>query len=170
MKQVRLRFTIGNLMIAVALVAGLLALFTAWIELLPVAILVGIPLVSLSGLLARVPPHRPGWRFGILLVILGLVILGGGWFWARAALWIFQRQERSFNLDGAAHANYYGFWGLDVPMLVTAVGLVVDVLVLVIVCARRRRAGLVLLVVGYAFALAFTWLSLFALLALEAFD
>src|ERR1700722_8785418 len=89
----RLRFTIRSQMIAVAVIAGLLALLTAWTEFLPVLIVVGIPLAGSAGLLARVPPHRPRWRFLILTLMLGWIILGCGWLWARSAIWVFQRQE-----------------------------------------------------------------------------
>ncbi len=78
---VRLRFSIRSLMIAVAVIAGLLALLTAWTEFLPVLIVVGIPMVGSAGLLACVPPHRPRWRFLILTQMLGWIILGCGWLW-----------------------------------------------------------------------------------------
>ena len=90
---VRLRFTIRSLMIAVAVIAGLLALLTAWTEFLPVLIVVGIPMASSAGLLARVPPHRPRWRFLILTLMLGWIILGCGWLWARSAIWVLEEGE-----------------------------------------------------------------------------
>src|SRR5207248_10064868 len=105
-------------------------------ELLPVLVLVGIPLAVLSGLLAQVPPHRPAWRFGILAVMLGLVILGGGWLWARSVIWFFQRQEGFVALDGAGRGALYRFFGLTIPSHLTAVCLVCDVLGLAIICAH----------------------------------
>ena len=59
MGPTRLRFTIRSLMIAVAPIAGMLAVLTRWKEFLPVLIVVEIPLVSLTGLLARVPHDGP---------------------------------------------------------------------------------------------------------------
>ncbi len=170
MGSARLRFTIRSLMIAVAAIAGLLAVFTRWAEILPVLIVVGIPLAGLIGLLGGVPPQRPTWRLAILAVMLGWIILGCGWLWARSAIWIFQRQAGSVLPAGGAGAGYYEFWGLEIPMMVTGIGLVVDVLVLAIACVRRGLFGLVLLVVGDAFALALGWFLLFILLEFEAFD
>jgi hypothetical protein len=189
---VRLRFTIRSLMIAVAVIAGLLAVLTAWTEFLPVLIVVGIPMAGSAGLLARVPPHRPRWRFLFLTLMLGWIILGCGWLWSRSAIWVFQQQEGSVSLKGAARAADYAFWGLGFPMMASGLGLVVIVLVLAIDCARqglfspalpggsmadykrRIRAffdlfGVVLLVMGYAFALAFGWFLLFVMLELLAF-
>jgi hypothetical protein len=189
---VRLRFTIRSLMIAVAVIAGLLALLTAWSEFLPVLIVVGIPMASSAGLLARVPPHRPRWRFLILTMMLGWIILGCGWLWARSAIWVFQQQEGTVNLQRAARAAEYAFWGLGFPRMTTGLGLVVIVLVLAIDCARqglfspavrgrsmadykrRIRAffgsfGVMLLVMGYAFALAFGWFLLFVMLSVGSF-
>ena len=170
MRRSRVRFTIRSLMIAVAAVAGLLAVFTTWSEFLPVLILVGIPLAGLSGLLAQVPPRRSSWRFGILAVMLGLVILGGGWLWARSAIWFFQWQAGSVALDGASRGAHYRFWGLTIPMKMTAICLVWDVFGLSVVCAHRRRFGILVLVVGYALALVFAYVILFAWLDFEAFD
>jgi hypothetical protein len=169
MKRARLRFTIGSLMTAVAIVAVLLALFTAWRELLPVAILVGIPLAALSGLLAYVSSQRPEWRFGIQLMMLGLVILGGGWLWSHLILRQVGRRMGPLGLDGALRADDHRFWGFQVPMVVTGICLAVYVLVLAIVCARRRRVGLAVLVMGYAYALAVDWALLVFLLDLETF-
>jgi len=169
MSRSRLRFTIRGLMIAVAVVAGILALLTTWRELLPVLILVGIPLSCLSGLLAQVPPQRPGWRFGILAAMLGLVILGGGWLWARSVISFFQRQEESVALGALSRAAHYRTLGLTIPSSVTAIGLAWNVLGLALLCAHRRRFDLWLLVVAYAMALAFAWICLFAGLDFEAF-
>jgi hypothetical protein len=155
-------------MIAVAIVAGLLAVFTAWIQLLPLVIFVGIPLAVLSGLVARVPPQQLSRRFWIQVVIVGWLILGIGWLWARAMLWFFQRQVGSQRLGSAFLAGYYEFWGLKVPMMVTGICLVMNVLVLTIACASRRRAGLALLVAGNAYALAFVWSLLFISLHFES--
>ena len=166
MGPIRPRFTILSLMIAVAVIAGLLSVLTTWREFLPVLILVGIPVVGLAGLLARVPSQRPVWRLWIFTVMLGFVILGGGWLWARLAIGIFRWKTGTPRLDGS---GYYGKWGLGTPFLVTGICLIVHVLVMAIACLDRRRFGLFLLVVGYAIAMAFSWFLLFVLLDLEAF-
>ncbi len=166
MGPVHPRFTIRSLMIAVAAIAGLLSVLTTWREFLPVLILVGLPVVGLTGLLARVPPQRPVWRLWILTVMLGFMILGGGWLWARLAIGIF-RWKTGSPLD---RSGYYAGWGLMIPSFVTGIGLIVHVLVLAIACVDRRRFGLLLLVVGYALAQAISWFLLFALLGFEAYS
>jgi hypothetical protein len=159
MGPVRPRFTIRSLMIAVAVIAGLLSVLTTWTEFLPVLILVGIPLVGLTGLLVRVPPQRPVWRLWIFTVMLGFVILGGGWLWARLAIGIFRWKTGSPRLEGS---GYYAKWGWGIPCMVTGICLIVHILVLAIACVDRRRFGLFLLVVGYALAMALSWFLLFA--------
>jgi hypothetical protein len=166
MGMVRLRFTIRSLMITVAVIAGVLAVLTEWTEFLPVFIVVGIPLVGLTGLLARVPSQRPAWRLWIFTVMLGFMILGGGWLWARFAIGYFQWKTGSPTLQESA---YHQAWGLMIPSIVTATGLIVHGLVLVIACVDRRRTGLLMLVVGYAFAMAMSWFLLFGLLNMWGF-
>ena len=170
MRLYRVRFTIRTLMIAVLAVGGLLALLTVWVDLLPLLILVVIPLIGLSGLLARVPSQRPAWRFGISAVMLGLIILGGGWLWARSVIWYLQREQGFVAIGTASRLADYHFWGLTIPSSVTAVCLTVDVLVLAVACVPRRRRSMILLVMAYALALAGAWVLLFADLELEAFD
>ena len=168
-----MQFTIRNLRVAVAVAAGWLAVLLAGREILPGLVLLGLPLAGLFGLRARVPPQRPAWRFGILAVMLGPVILGGGWLWARCVIWSFQRETGAIAIGSASRGAYYEFWGLTVPGAVTGMGLMAYVLWLAIRCMLPRRLGPFLLlpvVVAYAFVLAFGWFALFVPLAFEAFD
>jgi hypothetical protein len=164
------QFTIRSLMIGVLAVAGLLGLARVRPDLLPVVMLVGIPIVALVERLAHVPPHRPAWRVWIWAAVVGFVILGGGWLWARSATWYFQRQEGFIAIGGAHRSEYYQLWGSAIPCYVTGVGLVVCLPALILACVRRRRRGLLWLILPYAAWLAVAWLILFADLNFEAFD
>jgi hypothetical protein len=163
------KFTIRTLMIAVAALSGLLALLRDWLGLLPLYVVV-IPLAGLNGLRAQVPPQRPSWRFGILVVMLGFTILGVGWLWARSVIWYFQRQEGFDAIGSVSRAGYYQLWGLTVPSGVTAVCLMVHVLYLAVVCVPRRRRSLLPLVAAFALALAGAYVVHFADLEFEAFN
>ena len=129
-----------------------------------------IPLASLTGLRAQVPPERPSWRSVISAVMLGLIILGGGWFWARSVIWHFQRPEGFEAIGGASRGEDYQFWGLTVPRHATGICLMAYVSGLALACTPRRRRRLLLIVVAYALALALSYLFLFILLDFEAFD
>jgi hypothetical protein len=166
----RVRFTIRTLMIAVLAVGGLLASLTVWADLLPLFILVVIPLTGLGGLIAQVPPQRPAWRLGISVAMLGLIILGGGWLWARSLIWYWQWEQGLVAIGAVSREANYHFWGLTIPSRVTAICLMVVVLRLAVGCAPRRRRSLLFLVAAYALALAGAWVLLFADLELEAFD
>ena len=87
MPQHRFNFTIRTLMITVVALGVLFAMLRDWRDFLPVFVLVVVPLAGLYGLRSRVPPDRPSWRFGVSAVMLGLIILGAGWLWARTLIW-----------------------------------------------------------------------------------
>jgi hypothetical protein len=161
-----IQFTIRSLMIAVALVAGLLATLLLCPDLLLLLIVVGIPLTGLSGLLARIPAHRPEWRRWIAAVMFGMIVLAVGWIWARGVIASFQRADGTYRLGDSADIE---FWGLIVPAAVTGISLIVYVLGLGITCALRGRLQLMLPIVGYGLSLAAAWLCLFAALRIEFF-
>jgi hypothetical protein len=163
------RFTIRSLMIGVALVAGLLAVLPFWREALMLALLIGVPLVGLRGLLAQVPRHRPTWRYGIATAMLGFVILGAGWLWAREVTWYFQRHEGFLALNSAHRAHEHEFWCVDLPSTVTAVFLLLTVAALGAACVIRGRRDYLWIVLGYALALTEVWFALFAYLEVEGF-
>ena len=163
----RIQFTIRSLMIAVLIVACSLALLKKWPECLLVVVLLGIPLAGLSKLLGKVPPRRTSWRFGISAVMLGLIILGAGWFCGRLVLWFFQRQEGSRVLQGLSRTPDYRFLGVALPAVVTAFGLILNLVVLADTCITRRRFDLLLLVGVYALMLTIAWCILFGWLAHE---
>jgi hypothetical protein len=156
------QFTIRSVMIAILGVAGLLGLARVRPELLPVVIFVAIPVVALTERLVHVPPHRPGWRVWIAAAIGGFAILGAGWFWARAAMWYFQRQ-------GAPDAVAYEYWAGTIPAYATGIALIIYVLTLACICWRQPRRRLLWLVFPYAAVLAFACFFLFLALGLEAF-
>ena len=157
-------------MIVVLIVAFSLALLTKWPECLLVVVLLGIPLAGLSRLLGKVPPRRTSWRIGISAVMLGLIILGAGWLWGRLVLWYFQRPERSGVLAGPSRLPEFRALGVALPAVVSAFCLLLNVLALAETCVTRRRFGLLMLVVIYAFMLAITWCILFGWLAHETVD
>ncbi len=164
----RIQFTIRSLMIAVLIVACTLAMLKKWPESLLVVVLLGIPLGGLSKLLGKIPPRRTSWRFGISAVMLGLIILGAGWFAGRSALWFFQRNEGSTVLEEISRRPDYRFLGVALPAMVTAFGLILNFLALAEICVTRRRFGLLLLVVIYALLLTIAWCILFGVLGAEA--
>ena len=173
MRTVRLpgvRFTIRSLMIALMAVAVCLAVFRARHDLLLVFVLVIIPLVGLIGLWAQVSPQRVSWRLGILSAMLGLIILGMGWLWARSVIWHFQGQEGFVAIGGANRGEDYQFWGSTLPGFVTGICSTIYVLFLTAACARRRRRILLLPALAYALAMAVVYVTLFADLEFEAFD
>jgi len=163
----RVQFTIRSLMIVVLIVACSLALLKKWPECVLVIVLLGIPLAGLSKLLGKVPPRRTSWRIGISAVMLGLIILGVGWFSARVATSILQRQEYSAVLVGARRARGYRVLSVGLPAVVTALGLILNLLALTETCITRRRFGLLILVALYAFMLTIAWCILFGFLAYE---
>jgi hypothetical protein len=164
-----MQFTIRGLMIAILAVAGLLGLMRRP-DLLPLAFVVGSPVTGLASLLARVPRDRPAWRVWIYATILGLMILGAGWLWARESIWYLQGLV-SFNVvRGLTGGEDYRFRGFTIPSTVTAICLMVYGLILVVACVRRPHRGLLRVVVGYAAVLAAAWLVLFGELAAEIFD
>ncbi len=166
------RFTIRGLMIAVAVIAGSLALVVNHSEFFQLLIIVGIPLAGLIGLLLRVPRDRPGWRLGVQAAMLGWLIIAAGWLWARSVIWWFQHHEGlgAGVLLSSAH-NYYEFLGLIAPMGVTAFCLAAHVLGLARACVRRGESQFVgcLFVFGYGAVLAIAYLLLFAALQIEYF-
>ncbi len=141
-----------------------------WRDFLPVSVLVLVPLAGLYGLRSQVPPQRPTWRFGVSAVMLGLIILGASWFWARSLVWYAQRLERFEAIGNATRGADYQFWGLTLPRNVTGICLLVYIVLLAIACTPRRRRGLLLVVILYALALAGAHFLLFIDLDLEAFD
>jgi hypothetical protein len=165
-----MRFKIRSLMIAVGAVGGLLALLRDWSALVPVFVLVVMPLAGLTGLRNQVPAQRPSWRFGVSAVMLGLIILGAGWFWARSVVWYFQWKEGFEAIGGAIRGEQYQFWGETIPSCVTGICLLAYILFLAVACTPRRRRVLLPVVVAYALALAGAYVLLFAFLGLEAFD
>ena len=165
-----MKFTIRTLLITVMVLGVGFAVLRDWPVFLPIFVLVVIPLGGLTGLRAQVPPERPSWRFGISAVMLGLIILGVGWFWARSVIWYIQRQEGFEAIGGASRGEAYQFWGLTFPRNVTASCLLAHVLGLAMACTPRRRRGLLLIVAIYAVALSLSHFLLFAFLDFEAFD
>jgi hypothetical protein len=169
MQPRRSQLTIRTLMITVMALGVVFALLRDWSDLWPVSVLVVIPLAGLTGLRAQVPPERTSWRFGVSAVMLGLIILGVGWFWARSVIWYIQWQEGFQLIYIASRGEDYQFWGSTVPRNVTGVCLLVYIVLLASACTARRR-GLLPVVAAYALALAGSYVILFALLEFEAFD
>jgi hypothetical protein len=158
MQGPRAQFTIRSLMIAVACVA---VLFAVW-PVLPVI----LPVI----LLALISWRRLGWRFVIVAFTPGFIVLGAGWFWARRMISSFQRREGFIAIGAASRGAYYEYWGVTVPGRVTGLCLVALVASVLVVSAHRRRFDLLWATVGYAFAIAWAYLNLFAGLEFEAFD
>ena len=165
-----LRFTIRTLIIAIMAVGVLMAMRTAWNDLLFFSVLILVPLAGLVGLWSRVPQERPSWRHWISVAMVGWIILGSGWLCARCVIWHFQRQEGFVAIGGANRGAYYEFWGATVPGNVTGIGLLVYVFFLVVVCVSKRRRVFLPAVALYALALAAAYIWLFAALEFEAFD
>ena len=126
----RLQFSIRSLMIAVVVVACTLALLKKGPESLLVVLLLGTPLAVLSVVLARVPKRCSGQRFGISALMLGLIFLGAGWFSARSAIWVFQREAGTVALNSTIHASSYRFFGVAMPAGATAFGLILNLIAL----------------------------------------
>jgi hypothetical protein len=166
----RFRFTIRTLISAIMAIGVIMAMLRRWNDFLLFFVFILVPLAGLIGLWTRVPQERPSWRRWISAAMLGLIILGGGWLWARCVIWHFQRQEGFVAIGGASRGAYYEFWGATVPERVTGICLLVYVLCLVAVCGPKRRRGFLPVILLYAFALAVAYIWLFADLAFEAFD
>ncbi len=166
----RFRFTIRTLIIAIMAVGVLMAMVRRWHDFLFFFVMILVPLAGLAGLWSRVPQERPSWRRWISAAMLGLIILGTGWLWARCLIWHFQRQEGFVAIGGASRGAYYEFWGSTVPERVTGICLLVYVLFLLVVCTRKRRRAFLPLVVSYALGLAAAYIWFFASLGFEAFD
>jgi hypothetical protein len=166
----RFRFTIRTLVVAIMAVGILVAMLRRWNDFLFFFFLILVPLAGLLGLWSRVPEERPSWRRWISAAMLGLVILGGGWLWARCVIWQFQRQEGFVAIGGAGRGAYYEFWGSTVPECVTGICLLVYALFRVVVCAPKRRRPFLPVAVLYALGLAAAYIWFFASLEFEAFD
>ncbi len=166
----RFRFTIRTLIVAIMALGVLMPMLRRWNDLLFFFFLILVPLTGLAGLWTRVPQDRPSWRRWISAAMLGLIILGTGWLWARCVIWQFQRQEGFVAIGGASWGAYYEFWGATLPERVTGICLLVYVLFLVVVCAPKRRRAFLPVVVLYAFGLAAAYIWFFASLEFEAFD
>jgi hypothetical protein len=160
----RAQFTIRSLMIAVLIVACALGLLRRWPEGLLVIVLLGVPLFALSILFGKVPRRRSARRFGMSVAMLSLIVLGTGWFSARSLIWFFQWRYGSVAHYGMLGWLNYPALFVVIPAGVSAIGLILNIVVLADICASRRRFGLLLLVAAFALALAFGWLGLFGLL------
>ncbi len=167
----RVRFTIRGLMIAVAAIGGLLGMLRAF-PVLPVLFLVlllfnapGV-VVCLAVALARAPGRLVPWRAGIVTAAQGAAVLAAGWLCSALALSILLRQSGTEALAESRKASAE-FWGLHIPMTVTAIGLAVFVARIVMICASRRRHDLMPFVVIYAWAMAVAWLLSFTILGVE---
>ena len=136
----RFRFTIRTLIIAIMAVGVVTAMLRRWNDFLLFLVFILVPLAGLMGLWTRVPQERTSWRRWIAAAMLGLVILGTGWLWARCVIWRFQRLEGFVLIGGASRGAYYEFWGATVPERVTGICLLVYVLFLVVVCAPKAPA------------------------------
>jgi hypothetical protein len=165
----RIQFTIRTLMIVVLFVACALALLQKWPEGLLVFVLLALPLAGLSLLFGKIPRRRSAWRFGLSVAMLSLIMLGTGWFSARSAIWFFQWQHGSLARGGVWSGGGYPEFCLTIAAIVTAFGLFLNTVVLADICVSHRRFGLLLLVAGFALALAIAWFTLFAILNSERF-
>ena len=67
-------------------------------------------------------------------------------------------------------AAQYEYWGLTVPMTVTGICLAVFLSRIIVLCSLQRRAELMLVAIGYAWAMAVAWIWLYAWLKSEAFS
>jgi hypothetical protein len=169
MQGSRAQFTIRSLMIAVAGVAVVLAMWRVWLVLLVVLSVIAGPLWVVVFVLARVPWREISWRSVIVNVMAGSFILAAGWLWARAALSSFRRSEGVGSLRTSSRAAQHEYWGLSVPMSATGIGLAVFLSRIIVARALQRRAELVLVAIGYAWAMAFAWISLYVWLRIETF-
>jgi hypothetical protein len=171
MPSPRVRFTIRGLMIAVAAVVGLLGVFRTSPMVLFAFLALNVPgaLVCLAAALDRSPGPRVPWWAGIGAAAQGAAILGAGWLCAAMALSILLRQSGAGAVAEGRKASAE-FWGLLVPMAVTAIGLAAFVARIVAACASRRRHDLLPIVLAYAWAIAVAWLLCFAVLGIETFD
>jgi hypothetical protein len=152
-------------MIAAAAIAGLLALLRTWPILLGLACVVFllnlIPL-GMAGLneafavATGLPVPRPA---GIVAGLKGFGILAAGWVWCLASLAILPRPGTPTS------AQWIEFWGWQLPMAGTGLGLVAFIARLLMICIRRRRPDLGVLMVTYTFAMAMAWLVTFLSLA-----
>ena len=159
----RVQFTIRTLMIAVVVVACALALLKRWPEGLVVLVLLGVPLYGLSVQFGKIPRERSAWRFGTCVMMLSVIMLGAGWFTARLLIWVIRWHGDIVTLY---RTWPYGegplFW---IPAGLTAIGLFLNIIVLVDLCCSRRQFVLLPLVAMFAIALACGWVGLFGWLA-----
>jgi hypothetical protein len=164
------RSTIRSLMVAVIAVGLTFAFVREWRDLLPFAIMVVVPLCGLAVGRAQIQCPPPFWRFEIPACVAGWLVLAIGWLWSHCLILHFQRQEGARLIGQSARANYYEFWALTIPAIVTAVSLVVHATILTAACASRRRRPLLPIVLGQALMLAFAYIWCFADLSYEMFD
>lgn len=170
MQGSRAQFTIRSLMIAVAGVAVVLAMWRVWLVLLVVLSVIAGPLWVVVFVLARVPWREISWRSVIVNVMAGSFILAAGWLWARSAISSFRRSEGVGSLGYSNKAAEYEYWGLMVPMTVTGICLAVLLSRIIVLCSLRLRSELILVAIGYAWAMAVAWIWLYAWLKSEAFS
>lgn len=159
-----MRFTIRGLMIAVAAIAGLLALLRTWPVLLLLAFVVLLAnlmaaLVALYVACTRAPGWTVPWRAGIIAGLQGAGILAAGWVWCLSAVHFLQPS------DTLRWTEPTEFWGWKVPMAGTGLGLTAFVSRLVVICIKRRRPDLGAVVATYTWAMATAWLVTFLCLA-----
>ncbi len=157
-------------MIAVAGVAVVLAMWRVWLVLLVVLSVIAGPLAVAVFVLARVSWREISWRSVIVNVMAGSCILAAGWLWARAAMSSFQQREGVDSLWYLNEAAQYEYWGLTVPMTVTGICLAVLLSRIIVLCSLQRRSELILVAIGYAWAMAVAWIWLYAWLKSEAFS
>jgi hypothetical protein len=155
-------------MIAVLVVACGLALLKRWPEGLAVLVLLGLPLYGLSVLFGRIPRGHSTWRFGMSVVMLSVIMLGTGWFCGRVLIWMIEWHGGTVVPHRAWGYHATPPLYLAIPGGLTAVGLLVNVVVLGDLCCSRRQFALLPLVATFALVLACAWTGMFGWLAAEA--
>src|SRR5438105_4080174 len=115
--------------------------------------------------------HYPVVTF-LAAVVVSMAILAAGWIPARLMVSTWQQREGLQNLHGARLASpaYYEERGVDLPMWLTAFGVLVCSAVALDVFFRSRRFKFVCAYLAFLIAWALVWMFAFMSISFDAFD
>jgi hypothetical protein len=64
--------------------------------------------------------HSKKVRLFAIVTLPAVILLTGGWTWAKLAISSFQGHEGSIYIGSSTHVDYYTYWGLIVPFVTTS--------------------------------------------------
>ena len=112
---------------------------------------------------------KPGTVFAVGAAV-DAAILTAGWVPARLMVSEWQRREGLVNLHGAQLAHRYESLGVDLPMMLTALAIILCSIMVGVLLGKARRFGLLAAYVGYLVLVVIAWGWAFASISFDAFD